>query len=148
MVRWRGLGREAGGEDIALQVSWAASEAGSRGVPRADDALERALWLLCREQRVEGRGGSPVRRHGSHPGEGVLAGRMAAEEGVEVVRMEVAVVEPAALDKSDVVGEGKEGSVGARGFCPEQPERWGLHREEGAHLMPKRFWFWSLTCCG
>lgn len=30
MVRWRGLGREAGGEDIALQVSWAASEGWER----------------------------------------------------------------------------------------------------------------------
>lgn len=97
-------------------------------MPRADYALERALWLLCREQRVEGRGGSPVRKHGGHPGEGVLAGRMAVEEGVEVVRMEVPLVEPTALgDDLDVVGEGEEGAVGARGFCPEQPERWGLH---------------------
>lgn len=80
---------------------------------------------------------------------GCWLGRMAAEEGVEVLRMEVPVAEPTALgDELNVVGEGEEGAVGARGFCPKQLERWSLHREEGARLMPKRFWFWSLTCCG
>lgn len=62
-------------------MSWAASEAGSGGVPRADFALERALWLLRREQSVEGRGGSPVRRQGGHPGEGVLAGQCGSRGG-------------------------------------------------------------------
>lgn len=107
------------------------------------------LWkgtLAAGREQCRGQGREPGEEN---PGEGCWRAVWQQRRGRKLSELEVPVLELTSLgDESDVVCEGKEGAVGTRGFCPEQPERWGLHQEEGACVMPKRCWFWSLTCCG